>query len=189
MRLPATWRQTYRVGAVGRDPGRRLPVLELGPVAAVLGVLLALGVGIVLSVPVAIVDNPASGDDLSTAANVAGPARPGARLPARPVRDRARARRASRRRGVGALGLRRFRALGAATGWLAAIVVYLVFAVALRRDLSANPNRRTSPKSFGAVPVQILLIVDRRADQRGGLLPGDALRRPARADAVLAPRR
>src|SRR6187399_2953089 len=45
------------------------PYANWGPLAAVLGVLLALGTGIVLSVPVAIADRPPSGEDLSDAAN------------------------------------------------------------------------------------------------------------------------
>ncbi|HEU4944389.1 MAG TPA: hypothetical protein VFT10_04435, partial [Solirubrobacterales bacterium] len=45
------------------------PYANWGPLAAVLGVLLALGTGIMLSVPVAIVDKPPSGEDLSDAAN------------------------------------------------------------------------------------------------------------------------
>src|ERR1700709_2157098 len=45
------------------------PYANWGPWAAVLGVLLALGTGIVLSVPALVIDNPPSGSELSDAAN------------------------------------------------------------------------------------------------------------------------
>ena len=62
----------------------------------------------------------------------------------------------------------------------AAIGAYLLFAIAYTA-MFGEPHQKDIAKSFGAVPVQVLLIVDRRPDQRGGLLPRHALRRPARA--------
>src|SRR4051812_2708527 len=45
------------------------PYSNWGPWAAVLGVLLALGTGVVLSVPALVIDHPPSGGELSDAAN------------------------------------------------------------------------------------------------------------------------
>ena len=53
---------------VPAKPGR-FPYSNWGPQAAVLGVLLALGTGIVLGIPAVIIDNPGEGD-LSAGANV-----------------------------------------------------------------------------------------------------------------------
>src|SRR4051812_45148310 len=47
----------------------RFPYANWGPWAAVLGVLLALGTGIVLSVPVLIASHPSAGEDLGDAAS------------------------------------------------------------------------------------------------------------------------
>src|SRR3954451_2720963 len=57
------------VGGVGQPSRLHFPYANWGPWAAVLGVLLALGTGIVLSVPALIIDNPPSGGELSDAAN------------------------------------------------------------------------------------------------------------------------
>ncbi len=83
------------------------------------------------------------------------------------------------------LGVRGFKP--SALKWmLAAIGAYLVFSAAYVA-IFGSPHQEDIAESFGAVPVQILLIVDRGAGQRGGLLPRHALRRPAHAPA--APRR
>src|SRR6476469_4750687 len=44
------------------------PYSNWGPLAAVLGLVLALGAGVLMSIPVAIVDHPPSGEDLSDTA-------------------------------------------------------------------------------------------------------------------------
>src|SRR6266516_1643848 len=54
--------------AAGEHP-TPFPYSNWGPRAGVLGVLLALGTGLVLGIPAVVIDNPANGD-LSTAANV-----------------------------------------------------------------------------------------------------------------------
>src|SRR5882672_3710303 len=56
-------------GEAGGRPSTPFPYANWGPKVAILGVLLALGVGIVLGIPAVIVDNPGE-EDLSTAANV-----------------------------------------------------------------------------------------------------------------------
>lgn len=147
-------------GAVG-DPSRlgsptTFPYANWGPWAAVLGVLLALGTGIVLSVPVAIVDQPASGEDLSDVANALVQLATALGFLLVPFAIAA-GRGATVRRAASQLGLRRFRP--SAVKWMfAAIGAYLLFAI-LYTAIFGQPEQKDIAEEFGTVPVQILLIV------------------------------
>jgi membrane protease YdiL (CAAX protease family) len=132
------------------------PYSNWGPWAAVLGVLLALGTGIVLSVPVAIVDKPAAGQDLSDAANALVQLATALGFLLVPFAIAA-GRGSTVRQAASKLGLRRFRP--AAIKWMfAAIGAYLLFAI-VYTAIFGQPEQKDIAEDFGTVPVQILLIV------------------------------
>jgi len=122
---------------------------------AVLGVLLALGTGIVLAIPAAIVGHEPDGD-LTTFGNVL--AQLATALAFLMVPMAIAAQRGAD--GIGEilhrLGVRGFRP--SALGWMgAAIGAYLVFATAYSL-LIVEPEQKDIAEGFGAVPVQVLLI-------------------------------
>jgi membrane protease YdiL (CAAX protease family) len=132
------------------------PYANWGPWAAVLGVLLALGTGIVLSVPALVVDHPPSGGELSDAANAFVQLATALGFLLVPIAIAA-GRGATVRQALSQLGLRRFRP--AAIKWmLAAIGAYLLFAIAYTA-LVGEPHQKDIAETFGTVPVQVLLIV------------------------------
>jgi uncharacterized protein len=132
------------------------PYANWGPLAAVLGVLLALGTGIVLSVPVAIVDGPPSGEDLSDAANALVQLATALGFLLVPIAIAAR-RGATPREALSKLGLRGFRP--SAIKWMfAAIGAYLLFAIVYTSIFGA-PEQKDIADEFGTLPMQILLIV------------------------------
>jgi membrane protease YdiL (CAAX protease family) len=111
--------------------------------------------GLLLGIPAVIVDNPANGQ-LGTAANVAVQVATALGFLIVPLviagRGPVPVREALRR-----LGLRRFRA--SALKWMgAAVGAYLLFA-AVYAALVGEPHQKDIAEAFGAVPVQILLIV------------------------------
>jgi membrane protease YdiL (CAAX protease family) len=132
------------------------PFANWGPLAAVLGVLLALGTGIVLSVPVAIVDKPPSGGDLSDAANALVQLATALGFLLVPLAIAA-GRGATVRQAASQLGLRLFKP--SAVKWMfAAIGAYLLFAIVYTSIFGA-PEQKDIADEFGTVPMQILLIV------------------------------
>lgn len=132
------------------------PYANWGPLAAVLGVLLALGTGIVLSIPVAIVDRPPSGEDLGDAANALVQLATALGFLLVPFAIAA-GRGATVRRAAEQLGLRAFKP--SAVKWMfAAIGAYLLFAIVYTSIFGA-PEQKDIADEFGTVPVQILLIV------------------------------
>jgi membrane protease YdiL (CAAX protease family) len=141
-----------------RPPARRpaFPYANWGAGAALFGVVLALGAGIVLGIPVVIIDHPAKGD-LSTAADAAVQLATALGFLIVPfalaaTRGAGSVGEAGRR-----LGLRRFRPSG--LGWMAAAVgAYLLFA-AVYVAIAGEPKQEDIAEGFGAVPIQILLIV------------------------------
>ena len=153
------------------------PYANWGPLAAVLGVLLALGTGIVLSVPVVIDRQAAGGRGPQRRRQRAGAAGDGARLPAGAVRDRGGAG------GDGAPGRCAARRAqlppGAISGCSRRSAPTCSSRSSTRRSSAARTggHRRRLRRGAGADPADR----DRGADQRGGLLPRHALRRPARA--------
>lgn len=121
-----------------------------------LGVLLALGAGVVLSIPVLVVDHPPSGAELSDVANAFVQLATALGFLLVPIAIAA-GRGATPREALAQLGARRFRP--AAIKWmLAAIGAYLAFAIAYTA-LLGEPHQKDIAEGFGAVPVQVLLIV------------------------------
>jgi membrane protease YdiL (CAAX protease family) len=118
-------------------------------------VLLALGTGIVLSVPVAIVDDPGDGDLSETATALVQLATALGFLSV-PFAIAA-GRGATVRQAAAQLGLRSFR-LSAVKWMLAAIGAYLLFAM-LYVAVFGTPEQEDIAEEFGTLPVQVLLIV------------------------------
>jgi membrane protease YdiL (CAAX protease family) len=119
-------------------------------------VLLALGTGIVLGIPAVIVDNPTNGD-LSNAANVAVQLATALGFLLVPIAIATRWGSSSVGQALRRLGVRGFRP--SAMKWMAAAIgAYVVFS-ALYVALFGAPEQKDIAESFGAVPVQILLIV------------------------------
>jgi uncharacterized protein len=132
------------------------PYSNWGPLAAVLGVLLALGTGIVLSVPVAIVDRPPAGEDLGDTANALVQLATALGFLLVPFAIAA-GRGATVLQAAAQLGLRAFRP--SAVKWMfAAIGAYLLFAI-VYTSIFGVPEQKDIADEFGTVPMQILLIV------------------------------
>jgi membrane protease YdiL (CAAX protease family) len=109
----------------------------------------------VLSIPVAIADHPANGE-LSDAANAAVQFAAALGFLLVPFAIAA-GRGATVRAAAAQLGLRRFRP--SALKWMpAAIGAYLIFAIAYTA-VFGQPEQEDVAEAFGAIPVQILLIV------------------------------
>ncbi|HEX7245690.1 MAG TPA: CPBP family intramembrane glutamic endopeptidase [Solirubrobacterales bacterium] len=141
----------------GTVPAKRpFPYASWGPWMAVGGVLLALAAGVVLAVPVVLAAHPSSGEELSDTANALVQLATALGFLLVPF-ALAAARGATVRGAAAQLGLRRFRP--SALAWmLAAAGAYLLFAVAYG-VLVGEPHQKDIAEEFGAVPVQILLIV------------------------------
>jgi membrane protease YdiL (CAAX protease family) len=141
----------------GTVPARRpFPYANWGPWTAVLGILMAIGTGIMLSVPVALVDQPVDGEDLSDAATalVQLAAALGFLLVPFAI---AAGRGATPRDAAARLGLRGFQP-SALLSMLAAAGAYLAFGIAYAQ-IVGEPKQEDIADKLGAVPVQILLIV------------------------------
>lgn len=151
-----------------------------------LGVLLALATGLVLSVPVVVVDHP-SGGELSDAANAAVQLATALGFLLVPVAI-AVGRGASVRGALRRLGLRRFRP--SAVKWMfAAAGAYLLFTYAYVA-LIGPPHQKDIAEGFGALPVQILLIaiaapISEEVCFRGMLFGGLRTRLPTVAAALV----
>ena len=149
---------------------------------------MALVAGVFLGIPAIVIDNPPEGEDLSTAANVAvqiGGALGFLLVPFVISSTRGNSFWETLRR----LGVRGFRP--SAIGWIfAAIGAYLVFA-ALYVAVFGEPEQEDIAEGFGALPVQILLIViaapiSEELCFRGMLFGGLRERWPMWAAAVLS---
>jgi membrane protease YdiL (CAAX protease family) len=115
-----------------------------------------LGTGIVLSVPVLIADKPPSGEDLSDVANALVQLATALGFLLVPFAIAA-GRGATVREAAAQLGLRRFKP--SAFLWiLAAIGAYLLFAI-VYTAVFGQPKQKDVAEAFGAVPIQVLLIV------------------------------
>jgi membrane protease YdiL (CAAX protease family) len=169
-------------------PKFSFPYANWGPKAAVLGVLLALGTGIMLGIPAVIVDNPGNGD-LSTAANVIVQLATALGFLLVPMVIAARWGASSVGQALHRLGVRRFRP--SAFKWMAAAVgAYLVFA-AVYTAVFGEPEQKDIAEGFGAVPIQVLLIavaapVSEEVCFRGMLFGGLRERLPRLAAALLS---
>jgi membrane protease YdiL (CAAX protease family) len=134
----------------------RFPYANWGPLAAILGLFAALFAALVVAVPVAIVDNPPSADELSTAANAI--TQLGQELAFLLVPFGLAMMRGATSVGeaAGRLGLRRFKP--SALLWvLAAMFTYLALAVAYVA-IFGEPKQEDIAEKLGPVAVQVLLI-------------------------------
>jgi membrane protease YdiL (CAAX protease family) len=143
-------------GPVVEPSPSRFPYANWTGGMAVAGVLLALGAGIVLGVPAAIAGQKDNGD-LTTLGNVGIQLATALGFLLVPMAMAA----TQGAKGLGEilsrLGVRRFRP--SALKWMAAAIgAYLLFA-ALYSLLIVEPKQEDIAEGFGAVPVQVLLIV------------------------------
>jgi sodium transport system permease protein len=153
----------------------------------VLGVLLALAVGLVLSAPVVIASPPVDGE-LTDTANALVQLATALGFLLVPVAIAA-GQGVDLRQALRQLGLRRFRP--SALKWMAAAIgIYLLFAFAYVA-LFGPPHQKDVAEGFGDVPVQILLIViaapvSEEVCFRGLLFGGLRTRLPRVAAALIA---
>jgi membrane protease YdiL (CAAX protease family) len=137
-------------------PKPAFPYATWGPQLAIGGVFLALGAGILMGIPAVIVDSPGDGD-LGVGANVVVQLATALGFLLVPILIAGRWGESSVGLALRRLGVRSFRP--SALKWmLAAIGAYLVFA-ALYAGLFGTPEQEDIAESFGAVPIQIVLIV------------------------------
>jgi uncharacterized protein len=140
---------------VEEAPERDFPYSNWGPWVAVLGVLLAIGTGIVLGIPAAIIGHEEDGD-LTTFGNVGVQLATAAGFLMVPMAIAAQRGAETLGQIFSRLGLRRFHL--SALKWMAAAAgAYLVFAI-LYSALVLEPKQEDIAEGFGALPVQILLI-------------------------------
>jgi membrane protease YdiL (CAAX protease family) len=142
--------------AVGEQRPARFPYSNWGPGVAILGVLLALGTGVVLGIPAAILGHHENGD-LTTFGNVGVQLATALGFLMVPMAIAAQRGAASVAEIFARLGVRRFRP--SAAKWMAAAVgAYLIFAI-LYSALIVQPHQKDIAEGFGVIPVQVLLIV------------------------------
>jgi len=139
----------------GRPP-TSFPYATWGPQLAIGGLFLALGAGILMGIPAVIVDQPQNGD-LSDAANAVVQLGTALGFLLVPILIASRWGESSVGVALERLGVRGFRP-GAIKWMLASIGAYLVFA-AFYAGIFGSPHQEDVAESFGALPVQILLIV------------------------------
>ena len=132
------------------------PYANWGPLAAVLGVVLALGVGIMLGIPGAIAGHEPDGD-LNTFGSIVVQIATALGFLLVPMAIAAK-RGASSLGEIGArLGVRRFQP--SALKWMgAAIGAYLLFAL-LYSLIVVEPHQEDIAEKLGPLPIQVLLIV------------------------------
>jgi CAAX protease family protein len=168
--------------------GLTFPYSNWGPLAAVLGVLLALGTAIVLAVPIAIVDNPGAGGELSNTALALAQMAQELSFLLVPFAIAA-GKGASVRETVRRLGFLRFRP--SAFKWMAAAIgAYLLFVI-VYVALIGEPEQDDFSDDLGGLPVQILLIaiaapIAEEACFRGMLFGGLRERFPRWAAALIS---
>jgi uncharacterized protein len=136
---------------------RRLsfPYANWGPAAALLGVILALGAGVLLGIPGLFFHN--SKDELTSTGNVIVQFATALGFLLTPIAIAVWRGAATPQEALARLGVRRFKP--SALKWMAAaIVVYLAF-TALYTQLIVEPHQKDIAEGFGAIPVQVLLIV------------------------------
>jgi membrane protease YdiL (CAAX protease family) len=133
------------------------PYSNWGPWVAVLGVILALGTGVVLGIPAAIIGAKPNGD-LDTFGNVGVQLATAVGFLMVPMAIAAQRGAATMREILLRLGVRRFRPSTAAKWTAAAVGAYLLFAL-LYSSLVVEPHQEDIADGFGPIPVQILLIV------------------------------
>jgi membrane protease YdiL (CAAX protease family) len=164
------------------------PYSNWGPWVAVLGVILALGTGVVMGIPAAIIGAEPDGD-LDTFGNVGVQLATVIGFLLVPMAIAAQRGAETVREILRRLGVRRFRP--SAFKWMAAAVgAYLLFAIAYSL-LVVEPKQEDIADGFGPIPVQILLIViaapiSKEICFRGMLFGGLRERMPRLGAALLA---
>jgi membrane protease YdiL (CAAX protease family) len=145
------------LAAAGVEPrSDRFPYSNWGPWAAVGGVLLALAAGIAFGIPAAIIGHKDDGD-LTTFGNVGVQLATALGFLMVPMAIAGWKGAASIREILARLGVRRFKP--SALKWMAASIgAYLLFAIAYSL-LIVEPHQEDIAEGFGALPVQVLLIV------------------------------
>ncbi|HYJ21581.1 MAG TPA: CPBP family intramembrane glutamic endopeptidase [Solirubrobacterales bacterium] len=176
------------VEGVAQRPDR-FPYSNWGPGVAVLGVFLALGTGIVMGMPAAIIGTEADGD-LTTFGNIGVQLATAIGFLLVPMAIAAQRGAATLREVLRRLGVRRFRPSTALKWTAAAIGAYLLFAL-LYSNLVVVPEQEDIADGFGPIPIQVLLIViaapiSEEICFRGMLFGGLRERLPRLAAALLA---
>jgi membrane protease YdiL (CAAX protease family) len=139
------------------SPKPVFPYSNWGPAAALFGVLLALTTGILLGIPALIVDSPSDEGDLSSGASAIVQLGTALGFVIVPLVLAGRGG-VSLLESLRRLGVRGFR-IPTALKWMAASIgAYLLFAI-VYTAVFGEPEQEDIADSFGAVPVQILLIV------------------------------
>jgi len=155
---------------------------------AIGGLFIALGLGIVLGIPAVLIDNP-EGGDLSNAANAVVQLATAIGFLLVPIAIASRWGESSVGQALRRLGVRPFER--SAFKWMAAAVgAYLLFS-AVYVAIFGAPEQKDIAESFGAVPVQILLIVvaapiSEEVCFRGMLFGGLRTRLPRLAAALIS---
>jgi membrane protease YdiL (CAAX protease family) len=176
------------VEGVEQQPAR-FPYSNWGPWVGLLGVFLALGTGVVMGIPAAIVGNKPNGD-LTTFGNVGVQLATAIGFLLVPMAIATQRGAATMREVLRRLGLRRFK-LSVALKWTAAAIgAYLLFAF-LYSALVVVPEQEDIAAGFGPIPVQILLIaiaapISEEICFRGMLYGGLRERLPRLAAALIA---
>jgi hypothetical protein len=135
---------------------RPFPYANWGPVVALVGVLLALATGVVLGIPAAVIGHK-NNEELSTLGNVGVQLATAVGFLMVPMAIAAQRGAATFGEVLRRLGVRLFRPT--ALKWMAAAIgAYLLFAFAYSA-LIVEPHQKDIAEGFGAVPVQVLLIV------------------------------
>jgi membrane protease YdiL (CAAX protease family) len=143
------------VEGVGQRPAR-FPYSNWGPWIALLGVILALGTGIVLGIPAAIIGHKDDGD-LTTFGNVGVQLGTALGFLMVPMALAAQRGAATMSEIFARLGVLWFK-LSALKWMAAAIAAYLLFAI-FYTALIVEPKQEDIAEGFGTIPIQILLIV------------------------------
>jgi len=165
------------------------PYSNWGPWVAVLGVFLALGTGVVMGIPAAILGTEPDGD-LTTFGNIGVQLATAIGFLLVPMAIAAQRGAATMREVLSRLGARRFKPSVALKWTAAAIGAYLLFAF-LYSTLVTVPEQEDIADGFGPIPVQFLLIViaapiSEEICFRGMLYGGLRERLPRVAAALLA---
>jgi membrane protease YdiL (CAAX protease family) len=176
------------VEGVEQQP-QRFPYSNWGPWVALLGVFLALGTGVVMGMPAAIIGTESDGD-LTTFGNIGVQLATAIGFLLVPMAIAAQRGAATLREVLRRLGVRRFKPSTALKWTAAAIGAYLLFAL-LYSNLVTVPEQEDIADGFGPLPVQILLIVFAASISeeicfRGMLFGGLRERLPKLAAALLA---
>jgi uncharacterized protein len=142
-------------GDVESPPPSRFPYSNWGAGMAIAGIFLALGAGLVLGIPAAVIGQDSEGE-LTTFGNVGLQLGTALGFLLVPMAIAAQGGAATLSEILSRLGVRRFRP--SALKWMAAAVgTYLLFGL-LYSLLIVPPEQEDIAEGFGALPVQILLI-------------------------------